>query len=222
MSSHGFWIVSRLNIWNIRVYRVISDRREWCPGGGAGKPKTSPTRPRQFRNDVRTESHVETADFVTKKNINYPSTRGRVCLTHSERARCLWKSISSLQRSGYPRSLRSRGVTAPTWRSGFRTAWSRSAMPDLRYERLSTSDEPLDDDNSPRSRSRGNASLAKYLLLALTFVVVAFCSFKAGQWSGHPQQPGGDDINTGIPKTKPDNSSTDTPTMPGNGKYSVG
>ena len=96
-------------------------------------------------------------------------------------------------------------------------------MQNLQYERLSTSDEPPDDNNSSRSRSHGNSPLAKYLLLALTFVVVAFCSFKAGQWSGqHPQQPGGDDISTGIPKNKPDNSSTDTPTMPGNGKYSVG
>lgn len=96
-------------------------------------------------------------------------------------------------------------------------------MPDLQYERLSTSDEPLDDGGQPRSRSYGNTPLAKYLLLALTFVVVAFCSFKAGQWSvQHPQQAGGGDINTGIPNTKPDNSSTETPTMPGNGKYSVG
>ena len=108
-------------------------------------------------------------------------------------------------------------------RSGIRTVWHRSAMPDLQYERLSTSDEPLDDgDNSPRSRSSRNTPLKNYLLLALTFVFVAFCSYKAGQWSArHPQHTGGD-ISTGTPKPKPDNSSTDAPTMPSNGKYSVG
>jgi len=97
-------------------------------------------------------------------------------------------------------------------------------MPGLQYERLSTSDEPLDgDNNSPRPRSNRNTPLKNYLLLALTFVLVAFCSFKAGQWSTqHPQHTGGGDISTGTPKPKPDNSSTDAPTMPGNGKYSVG
>ena len=106
-------------------------------------------------------------------------------------------------------------------RSWFRTAWLRSLMPDRHYEQLSTSDEPLDDDRSPKSRSDRNTPLARYLLLALTFVVVAFCSYKAGQWSVKDPQHAGD-INTGTTKPKPDNSSTDTPTMPGNGKYSVG
>jgi len=96
-------------------------------------------------------------------------------------------------------------------------------MPDLQYERLSTSDEPLEDEHSRRSRPDKNTPLAKYLLLAFVFVVVAFCSYKAGQWSVQdPQHAGGGDINTGIPKPKPDNSSTDTPTMPKNEKYSVG
>ena len=94
-------------------------------------------------------------------------------------------------------------------------------MPNPQYERLSTSDEPLEDERSPRPRLDWNTPLAKYLLLALTFVVVAFCSYKAGQWSVEdPQRAGSGDINTGI--TKPDNTSTDTPTMPGHGKYSVG
>jgi len=96
-------------------------------------------------------------------------------------------------------------------------------MPNRQYERLATSDEPLDEGRSPKSWSDRNSPLAKYLLLALTFAVIAFCSFKAGQWSvKDPQHAGGGDISTGIPKPKPDNSSTDTPTMPGNGKYSVG
>ena len=96
-------------------------------------------------------------------------------------------------------------------------------MPGLQYERLSTSDEPLGDDNPPRSRLNRNTPLTKYLLLALTFVVVAFCSFKAGQWSiQHPQQAGGGDINAGTSRPKPDNSSTDTSTMSEHGKYSVG
>ena len=107
---------------------------------------------------------------------------------------------------------------------GIRTAWLRSPMPNQQYERLSTSDEPLDDDRSPKSRSDVQSiPLARYLLLALTFVVVAFCSYKAGQWSVYdPQHAGGGDVNTGIPTPKPDNSTADTPTMPGNGKYSVG
>ena len=95
-------------------------------------------------------------------------------------------------------------------------------MPSQQYERLSTSDEPLDNDRSPEPRSDRTTPLAKYLLLALTFVVVTFCSYKAGQWSVRDPQHAGGDINTGIPKPKPANSSTDTPTMPGNGKYSVG
>ena len=97
-------------------------------------------------------------------------------------------------------------------------------MPNPRYERLSTSDEILDDERSPKSRLGWNTPLAKYLLLALTFVVVVFCSYKAGQWSveGPQRAEGCDDINTGTTKPKPDNTSTDTPTMPGNGKYSVG
>ena len=94
-------------------------------------------------------------------------------------------------------------------------------MPNPRYERLSTSDEPLDEDHSPRSRLKKDTPLAKYLLLALAFVVVTFCSYKAGQWSVNgPQHTGSDDIN--IKKPQADNSSTDTPNMPGNGKYSVG
>jgi hypothetical protein len=109
-------------------------------------------------------------------------------------------------------------------RSTLRSASFRSLMPNRQYEQLSTSDEPLDDDgHSPRPRSTTNTPLAKYLLLALTFVVVTFCSYKAGQWSVQdPQRAGGGDISAGIPNPKPDNSSTDTPTMPGNGKYSVG
>jgi len=95
-------------------------------------------------------------------------------------------------------------------------------MPGRQYERLSTSDEPLDDDRSPRSRSSRNAPLARYLLLALAFVVAAFCSYKAGQWSVQdPQHAGGGDISAGTPEPKPDDSSTNTP-MPGNGKYSIG
>ena len=97
-------------------------------------------------------------------------------------------------------------------------------MPNQRYERLSTSDEPLDDNHTPESRSNRNAPLARYLLLALTFVIVAFCSYKTGQWSiKHPQHTGGDiKFNTGIPEPNQDNSSTDTSIMPGHGKYSVG
>ena len=97
-------------------------------------------------------------------------------------------------------------------------------MPNRQYEQLSTSDEPLDDSgHSPRPRPTTNTPLAKYLLLALTFVVVTFCSYKAGQWSvKDPQRAGGGDISAGIPNPKPDNSSIDTPTMPGNGRYSVG
>ena len=107
-------------------------------------------------------------------------------------------------------------------RSRFRTAWLRPLMPNQQYERLSTSDEPLDDNPTPKARPDRNAPLARYLLLALTFVVVAFCSYKAGQWSVKDPQHAGGDISTGIPNPNPDNSSTDTPTMPGNGKYSVG
>ncbi|KAF9792504.1 glycoside hydrolase family 18 protein [Thelephora terrestris] len=96
-------------------------------------------------------------------------------------------------------------------------------MPNPQYERLSTSDEILDDERPPRPRLHWNTPLAKYLLLAFTFVVVVFCSYKAGQWSVEdPQRAEDGDINTGITKPKPDNTSTDTPTMPGNGKYSVG
>ena len=96
-------------------------------------------------------------------------------------------------------------------------------MPNPRYERLSTSDGPLEDDHPRRHRPDRNAPLAKYLLLALTFVVATFFSFKAGQWSVRdPQQAGDGDISKGTPNPKPDNSSTDTTTMPGNGKYSVG
>ena len=117
-----------------------------------------------------------------------------------------------------------------TFPSGFvqtdhlsRTAWIRSPMPNPQYERLSTSDEPLEDERSRKLRLDWNAPLAKYLLLVLTFIVVTFCSYKAGQWSVRdPQHAGSGDINTGTTDPKPDNSSTDTPTMPGNGKYSVG
>lgn len=98
-------------------------------------------------------------------------------------------------------------------------------MPNPQYERLSTSDGPLDDERSPKPKLRldWNTPLAKYLLLVLTFVLVTFSSYKAGQWSVQdPQRAGSGDINTGTTEPKPDNSSTDAPTMPGNGKYSVG
>ena len=104
-SFYGLWVVSRLNIWNIRDCQVTGK------GGVQGEGRVNP-KPCQFRK----ERHSRRAEFVAKKKSpSHPYIRGRVRLTRYERAHHPCGGISSSQQARYPRSPGLRGVAALAW-----------------------------------------------------------------------------------------------------------
>ncbi|KAH7929881.1 glycoside hydrolase family 18 protein [Leucogyrophana mollusca] len=81
------------------------------------------------------------------------------------------------------------------------------------------------DEHNPNVKPVSRFSIRKIFLLCITFCLVAFASYKAGQWSvQHPQSqstpgqdPGKEHSNQAIPEVPLNN-----PSMPASGKYSVG
>ena len=111
-SFDALWIVV---IEYLEYHSLSGDPREWCPGGGAGKPKTSPTRPRQFRNHIRKGNHVGIAEFAKKKCSSYPAYPREGTSDPSERVRCLWKYQPLAARWMSSKSQVERSNRALTW-----------------------------------------------------------------------------------------------------------